>query len=128
MTNRNFAASLVAFLLTVLLGCSSPSHQAPTFTATVARAQSETASAIAIVGQNFPANTTYTVGIWTTGQPLTIGNVTSDGSGNINATLQYQCTGFTNNVIVNVEFYVPGNPPGAAVAGPVKTNQPVCFT
>jgi hypothetical protein len=101
------------------------------FTATVGLPPNELSMSIIIAsaGNNFPPNTSYAVGIFKSGDPMFIGNLESDTSGTITETvIGYQCPGDQPAMeIVNVGLYHPGNPPAPLLAGPVKTDQPVCI-
>ena len=121
MTNSKFVIlSLATLSAVVLTGCASLS-------ATVGRSQSQTGSAILLSGQNFAPNHTFGVGIFTSGSPRKIGNVTTDSAGNINnAKLEYECQSQYNGV-VSVEVYeLVGQGLGAGIAQ-TKTDRDTCF-
>jgi hypothetical protein len=126
MKNSKVVVCSLATLLTVILvGCKTV--RIPTLSASVGRSQSQTGSAILLSGENFLPNHTYGVGIFTSGSPRKIGNVTTDGAGNINnVKLEYECQSI-NEYIVGVEVYeLDGQDLGAGIAQ-TKTDRPTCF-
>jgi hypothetical protein len=126
MPSRKFLALCIAMLVAAMVtGCQTV--RIPSLSANVGRPQSQAGGAILISGSNFPANHTYGVGIFTTGSPRKIGNVTTDSAGSINnVKLEYECQSqFVG--IVNVEVYeLAGSSLGAGITQ-TKTDGNTCF-
>ena len=126
MSNSKLMVLCIVMLVAVMVtGCQT--LRVPSLSADVGRPQSQTGGAIILSGSNFPANHTYGVGIFTSGPPAKIGNVTTDSAGNINnVKLEYTCQSIFVG-IVNVEVYeLVGQSLGAGIAQ-TKTARDTCF-
>ncbi len=117
-------AKRIGAMVAVMLFTMGATCRVASLSAGVGRPQQETDGAILVSGTNFPAATTYDVGIWTSGPPRMIGKVTTDSGGNIdNVKLEYECR--TLQVIpIHVEVYTT---PGEAGIAQTVTDAPPCF-